>query len=65
MMEWIPFKWSDLERLPEEDQEILVTDGYYVWKDEWICNREGCCLGYGDIETITAWMPLPEPYKGE
>lgn len=63
---WIPCS----ERLPEIDEEVLVTNGgvmcvrsltntideELVWDDE-----------YGqweDFEEFIAWMPLPEPYKG-
>lgn len=77
--QWIPVKWrepteeeskyytymADCE-MPEDGQEILVTDGKYVWKDE--CTYDD---GFGldsleDWQNITAWMPLPEPYmRGE
>lgn len=67
---WIPCS----ERLPEEEEDVLVTDGesmavgYYredvrAWDSVnfgWIENREN---GYG-INEVIAWMPLPEPYKG-
>ena len=70
--QWIPCS----ERLPEEEEEdFLVTDGesmavgYYrqdarAWDSTdfgWIENKE---KGYG-INEVVAWMPLPEPYKGE
>ena len=68
---WIPCS----ERLPEEEEDSLITDGesmavgYYrqdakAWDSAdfgWIENRE---KGYG-INEVIAWMPLPEPYKGE
>ena len=76
--QWIPVKWrepteeeskyytymADCE-MPEDGQEILVTDGKYVWKDE--CTYDD---GFGldsleDWQNITAWMPLPEPWKGD
>lgn len=68
-------RWTPCsERLPEIDKDVLVTDGesclvcslfespdiedgLYQWEDD-----------YGhwhEFETWVAWMPLPEPYKGE
>ena len=68
--EWIPVS----ERLPEEYKYVLVTAnekhnktipdsvvmiGYYTYEQGWILN------GYIDLVNlnVTAWMPLPEPYK--
>lgn len=58
---WIPCS----ERLPEYGKEVLVYvfDAYEIaWLDErgWVH-----CMGTFDIDAVTAWMPLPEPYKGE
>lgn len=67
---WIPIK----EDIPENDKLMLVTVndkhnnitfenalmiGYYSDEEGWILE------GYLDwIEpNVTAWMPLPEPYK--
>ena len=61
--EWIPVE----ERLPEEDMEVLMTN----WNNRVICgvyNKES--KRFADmnhdfiipIPTISAWMPLPEPY---
>lgn len=53
--------------MPEDGQEILVSTERYVHIDV-------CCYdpdeGYGleengDWDGVTAWMPLPEPYKPE
>lgn len=73
---WIPVKWrepteeeakyysyiADCE-MPDDGQEILVTDGKYVWKDE--CGfDDGFYLdSCEDWQNITAWMPLPKPYE--
>ena len=65
---WIPVS----ERLPEEYKYVLVTVnekqkildsvvmvGCYTYEQGWILN------GYIDLVNlnVTAWMPLPEPYK--
>ena len=54
---WIPVT----ERLPQESGEYLVTIGsmlYFSWfyKDDGVWSFRNA--------DITAWMPLPEPYKG-
>ena len=64
-MRWIPCS----ERLPEVGQDVLfsVRDLYV---------SEGCLREDGDWsqfrwqaiqrkESVTAWMPLPEPWEGE
>lgn len=68
--EWIPVS----EELPEEYKYVLVTVnekhnktipdsvvmiGCYTYEQGWILN------GYIDLVNlnVTAWLPLPEPYK--
>ena len=64
---WIPVS----EKLPKDDEEVIVsctddsgdtpfsyTTVAWHFKGTWICKDERCFF-------ITAWMPLPEPYKGE
>lgn len=76
--EWIPFEMEDgfiLCQIKEEDgflngqipnvgEKILVTDGKRVWEDTWIEYDDGYALDSNyDLAEVTAWMPLPEPYK--
>lgn len=51
-------------KLPDDEQEIIVTDGRYVWVDTCIVN-DGYELdsGHDWIEDVIAWMPLPEPFR--
>lgn len=70
---WIPVT----ERLPEKTSKYLVTVGInffgfgmndevsvaiYNIKDGWFCAEENKDTIIGDI---TAWMPLPKPWKGD
>lgn len=62
---WIPCG----ERLPEEKQSVLVTDGSVIWVCDIISTDEGYkwedSHGYWlDLDEWTAWMPLPKPYRG-
>ena len=54
-------------RLPDDDQEVLVTTRWgNVCTDIW--NRDvDCCYfeNYCDDDDVIAWMPLPKPYKSE
>lgn len=59
--DWIPCS----EQLPKNNKDVLITcecgDVEVGWYDgEW--NGEGCVY---DDDDIIAWMPLPEPWKGE
>ena len=46
--------------LPEDGEEVLVTDGQFVTTDTFYWD-DGCYFDGGDV--WTAWMPLPKPYK--
>lgn len=61
---WIPCS----ERLPDNDIDVLVTDGtdcaVAYWRTDaqaWDDSMHGWCDLYG-LE-VTAWMPLPTPYR--
>ena len=64
MTDWIPVE----DRLPTEDGEYLVTRSNYaetthivdvaIWYKSEKKNH-----GFHKANKVTAWMPLPEPYK--
>lgn len=68
---WIPIS----ERLPEEEEYILLSFANYTGLDIGRYENDGendnfypgdeeeTYASYGLI--VNAWMPLPEPYKGE
>ena len=51
--------------LPDDGDEILVSNRRFVWMDVFCNDIDGCYLDSGDdIDEDMAWMPLPAPYKG-
>lgn len=65
--EWIPFTFDEEGvlncKLPDVDEEILVSDGDSVWQDTWCEADEGYELYSGiEIEDL-AWRQLPKPYE--
>ena len=78
--EWIPFTRRPMTKeeqeyypnctfifdcvLPDDGDEILVSNGRFVWMDTFCKDIDGCYLdGSDDIDEDMAWMPLPEPYR--
>lgn len=60
--QWIPCS----ERMPEKCGLYLVSGGDKVW----ICELAQMMTVFGWVNNVanprvTAWMPLPEPYKGD
>lgn len=67
--EWIPFTADENGMLdcalPNDEEEILVSDGVTTWKDTFM-RDEGCYLARWPGKLIgRAWQPLPEPWEGE
>lgn len=57
---WIPCA----ERLPEKTGRYLVTcEKWGAWEVDWNIWNEG--IGWLWEQGVSAWMPLPDPYKGE
>lgn len=52
-------------KLPDDGEEILVSNGKYVWSDTFVNDGDGCYLDGGTDFDGCAWMPLPEPWRGE
>lgn len=50
------------ERLPEDGESVLCTNGEYVYLVEYDADLDA---GFGDTDEIIAWQPLPEPYRPE
>ena len=66
VMRWIPVT----ERLPEEGVEVLVTHWGFLYIAKYEVFSDGVgrwseCVEGRLIDEVTAWMPLPEPWKGE
>ena len=61
---WIPVT----ERLPIQSELVLVTFEYdgliFVRTDRAIFNKDRSFHGWELHTDVTAWMPLPEPWKG-
>lgn len=56
----------EIENLPEYNEEVIVTDGINVWIDvfdEAISGEIQLCDTGWNVDEVTAWLPLPKPYK--
>lgn len=63
--QWIPCS----ERLPEEGKEVLISSdsGIYIAELEILDGNVywNETIEYRSVKRVSAWCPLPEPYKGE
>lgn len=51
-------------KMPDDGQEIFVTNGETTWQDTSFIDCDGYYLDSNyDWIDVTAWRPLPEPYK--
>ena len=57
---WIPCS----ERMPDNDESVLISNSHGVTK-AWWNGRFWTSIAVKKYKTVTAWMPLPEPYRGE
>ena len=57
---WIPCS----ERLPDNDESVLISNSHGVTK-AWWNGRCWTSIAVKKYKTVTAWMPMPEAYKGE
>ena len=60
---WIPVT----ERLPEDSQTVLITHKGGVsfgWYNGGYWER-GASTNHRKLQTVIAWMTMPEPYKGD
>ncbi len=55
---WIPVQQCS----PSDGETVLCTDGEYTYMVEYDADLDA---GFGDMDNIIAWQPLPEPYRTE
>ena len=57
-------RWSPVtEILPENDDKVLITHSHGI-SMAWWNGRYWTGSMIRKYKTVTAWMPLPEPYQG-
>lgn len=77
--EWIPFRKRPLTKeeqqkhpdwcyildckLPDDDEDILVSNGKYIWIDRFNNNGTECYLESDACLDDCAWMTLPKPWN--
>ncbi len=83
-LSWIPVKYHKVTgatridrgivpiiidgQMPDDEQEVLVTDGKRVWMDIALMYNSNVYYldsGHEWGNDVIAWMPKPEPYKSE
>ena len=77
-LHWIPVKWREPTAeeskyysymadcpMPEDEQPILITRCGWVEIDICMYDSEFYLDSGEDWRDVTAWMPLPEPWRGE
>ena len=64
-------KWISVTKgMPEEEVEVLVTSWEFLYIAKYEVFSDGVgrwseCVEGRFIDEVTAWMPLPEPYREE
>lgn len=60
------------ERLPEEEKTVMASTKYCIYPEAKYTKENGWEWAYEagadywtELEDVTAWMPLPKPYKAE
>lgn len=63
---WIPFEVDTdgtLYCIPDDEEQVLISNGVSVWQDTFFNDDDGCYLDSGIDLIGLAWMPLPKPHK--
>ena len=60
---WIPVS----EKLPDTEEDVSATDGVDIFVAYYYIDKWGSFdRSYNEYNNpVTAWMPLPQPYKAE
>lgn len=66
-LEILDDSWRYACKMPEDNQEVLITTKYGdVVLTEFCVDVDGCWFdGWEDRDDVLAWMPLPKPYTKE